>query len=318
MSVRNIQLNWLRTFEAVGRLLSFSAAARQLNITQSAVSQQIGLLEAKVGRKLFSRRRRSIELTIAGRAYLGVVHEALQHLEHGMESIFSTTAQGVLELRVNNTFTQLWLAPRIQRFSTLHPQVSLRMYGVNWELEEARSSTELEIRYGTGTWSDYEAIELLPRGLRPYCSRETANSLQNKGLLCFPLIDVLGTPVGWSEWISRHAPIGGEPAQRLYVDSYAIAADMAEEGVGVCLLNDELVRGSRLRRVLVAPLEQRLADEAGFYLVRHREKSISGAARAFSDWIKSEITGARRLRKKPTASRPRKARRTVARSPKAI
>ena len=121
MPVHNIHLNWLRTFEAVGRLLSFSAAARQLNVTQSAVSQQIGLLEAKVGRKLFARRRRSIELTIAGLAYLGVVREALQHLEHGMESIFNTTAQGVLELRVNNTFTQLWLAPRIRRFCALHP-----------------------------------------------------------------------------------------------------------------------------------------------------------------------------------------------------
>lgn len=119
MPVHNIQLSWLRTFAAVGRLLSFSAAARQLNVTQSAMSQQIRLLEAKVGRK----------------------------------------------------------------------------------------------------------------------------------------------------WITRYLPAGRERTQRLYVDSYAIAADMAEAGVGVCLLHDELVRGSRLRHVLVAPLEQRLPDEAGFFLL---------------------------------------------------
>jgi LysR family transcriptional regulator, glycine cleavage system transcriptional activator len=291
MSFRNLQLNWLRTFEAVGRLLSFSAAAESLNVSQSAVSQQIGLLELKVGRKLFLRRRRSIELTVAGRAYLGVVREALQHIEHGMESIFSTVAQGVLELRVNNTFAQLWLAPRFQRFCALHPKVSIRMYGVNWEVEEPNSTTELEIRYGVGVWPDFEVTELLPRGLRPYCSKATSNALRGgRRLLDIPLIDVLGTPVGWSEWIAQYAH-DRKPQQRLYVDSYAIAADMAGHDVGVCLLNDEFVMGSRLSNVLVAPLDQCVADQAGFYLLRPREKSISGAARAFCDWVKAEKVG---------------------------
>jgi LysR family transcriptional regulator, glycine cleavage system transcriptional activator len=291
MSFRNLQLNWLRTFEAVGRLLSFSAAAQSLSVSQSAVSQQVGLLELKVGRKLFVRRRRSIELTVAGRAYLGVVREALQHIEHGMESIFNTAAQGVLELRVNNTFAQLWLAPRFQRFCALHPKVSIRMYGVNWEVEEPNSTTELEIRYGVGVWPDFEVTELLPRGLRPYCSKVTANALREGRLLDIPLIDVLGTPIGWSEWIAQYAH-DRKPQQRLYVDSYAIAADMAGHGVGVCLLNDEFVKGSRLHNVLVAPLDQCIADQAGFYLLRPREKSISGAARAFCDWIKAEKAGA--------------------------
>jgi LysR family transcriptional regulator, glycine cleavage system transcriptional activator len=291
MSLRNLQLNWLRTFEAVGRLLSFSAAATNLNISQSAVSQQIGLLELKVGRKLFVRQRRCIELTVAGRAYLGVVREALQHIEHGTASIFSTVAQGVLELRVNNTFAQLWLAPRFQRFCTLYPRVSVRMYGVNWEVEEPNSTTELEIRYGVGVWPGFEVTELLPRGLRPYCSRAAANALRDRKLLNFPLIDVLGTPVGWSEWLAQHSPNGKEPRQRLYVDSYAIAADMAGHGVGVCLLNEEFVNGSRLHNVLVGPLDQCVADQAGFYLVRPREKSISGAAKAFSEWVKTEKNG---------------------------
>lgn len=291
MSSRNLQLNWLRTFEAVGRLLSFSAAAASLNISQSAVSQQIGLLELKVGRKLFVRQRRCIELTIAGRAYLGVVREALHHIEHGTASIFSSVAQGVLELRVNNTFAQLWLAPRLQRFCALYPRVSIRMYGLNWEVEEPNSSTELEIRYGVGVWPGFEVTELLPRGLRPYSSRAAASALRAGKLLNFPLIDVLGTPVGWSEWLAQHAPNGKESLQRLYVDSYAIAADMAGHGVGVCLLNEEFVNGSRLHNVLVGPLNQHVADQAGFYLVRPRETPLSGAAKAFSEWVQAEKHG---------------------------
>lgn len=291
MSLRNLQLNWLRTFEAVGRHLSFSSAAAQLNMSQSAVSQQISLLEHRLGRRLFLRCHRWIELTVAGRAYLGVVREALQHIEHGMESIFDTVAQGVLELSVNNTFAQLWLAPRFKRFAALYPLIAIRMYGVNWEADEPPSSAELEIRYGKGVWPGFEVTELLSRGLRPYCSRTMVNELGNRGgLLNLPLIDVLGTPVGWSEWIGQHPQNDRESFQRLYVDSYAIAADMAAYDVGVCLLNDELVHGSRLHDVLVSPLQQRVDDQAGFYLLRPRDKSISGAARAFCEWLKSERT----------------------------
>ena len=293
MSFRNLQLNWLRTFEAVGRHLSFSNAAVQLNMSQSAVSQQIRLLESKLGKKLFLRRRRSIELSVAGRAYLGVVREALQHVEHGMESIFNTGAQGVLELSVNNSFAQLWLAPRLKRFAALHPQISLRMYGVNWEADAPPTSAELEIRYGKGDWPGFEVTEMLSGGLRPHCSQVIADALRNgAGLLHVPLIDVLGTPVGWSEWVAQHSETDMDSFQRLYVDSYAIAADMAAHDVGICLLNEELVHASRLHNVLVTAPEQRIDDQANFYLLRPREKSISGAAKAFSAWLKSERNNA--------------------------
>jgi len=300
MSLRNLQLNWLRTFEAAGRVLSFSAAASQLHLTQSAVSQQIALLEAKVGRKLFVRRRRSLELTVAGRAYLGVVREALLHIEQGMESIFSDEAHGVLEIRVNNTFAQLWLAPRLRQFCALHPKVSVRMYGHNWETGEALSGTELEVRYGTGVWPGFEVTEVLPRRLRPYCPPSMTPAFSDGPFPDLPLIDVLGTPVGWTEWLSKYPPATASNRQRYYVDSYAIAAEMARHQIGVCLLNDELVTGSHLRDVLVPPFKDHIEDEAGFHLLRPLERSISGAARAFSEWITAHVAtiqlGRKRLR----------------------
>jgi LysR family transcriptional regulator, glycine cleavage system transcriptional activator len=192
-SLRNLQLNWLRTFEAVGRHLSFSNASGQLHMSQSAVSQQINLLEHRVGRKLFLRRHQSIELTVAGRAYLGIVREALQHMEHGMEAIFNNVAEGVLELSVNNSFAQLWLAPRLKRFTALYPQVSVRMYGVNWEADAPPTTAELEIRFGKGVWPGYETTDLISRCVRPYCSRAAAVTLsKNGGLPNLTLIDVLG------------------------------------------------------------------------------------------------------------------------------
>lgn len=288
-SLKGLQLNWLRTFAAVGRHLSFSAAADELNMSQSAVSQQILLLEHRVGRKLFLRGHRSIELTMAGRAYLGVVREALHHIEHGMEGIFNTAAQGVLELSVNNSFAQLWLAPRFKRFMRLYPQISVRVYGVNWEADAPATSAELEIRYGGGTWPGFEATDLLARGMRPYCSRATAAEVRGSGgLHGLTLIDVLGTPIGWTEWLVQHSAGAASAHARVPVDSFAIAAEMAAHDAGVCLLSEDLISASRLRASLVSPLDHAVDDQAGFYLLQPRDRPMSGAARAFSEWLRSE------------------------------
>lgn len=290
VSLTNLQLNWLRTFEAVGRHLSFSAAAIELNMSQSAVSQQIKLLEHKLGKPLFVRQTRSIQLTVAGRAYLAVVREGLWHMHQGMNNIFSSVAQGVLELSVNNSFAQLWLAPRMERFAELYPQISLRMYGVNWEADAPPSSSELEIRYGAGNWQQYEIQQLLSTELRPYCSLDVAAKLRSAGgLLSLPLIDVLGTPNGWSDWLATYPQGEAENYQRFYVDSYAIAASMAIENAGVCLLNEELVQKSRLRGQLVSPMENSIECLAGFYLLKPVNKPLSGAAQAFCTWLESEL-----------------------------
>ncbi|MCE8015520.1 LysR family transcriptional regulator [Halomonas sp. MCCC 1A17488] len=288
--MQNLQLNWLKTFEAVGRHLSFSQAAQELNMSQSAVSQQIKLLENKLGRRLFERRTRAIQLTVAGRAYLGVVREGLGHIEKGLNSIFDSEAQGTLELSVNNTFAQFWLAPRLERFAKLYPHITVRIYGMNWEAESPPSSAELEIRYGSGNWPSYQAKCLLSREIRPYCSLTLANHLRDTGnLLELPLIDVLGTPNGWKDWLTRHLPESTASGQLFYVDSYTIAASLAIENVGVCLLNDELVQGSYLHKFLMSPFREGMECQASYFLIKLHERPLSGVAQAFHDWLLKEL-----------------------------
>lgn len=285
----NLQLNWLRTFEAVGRHLSFSLAARELNMTQSAVSQQIRLLEHKLGQPLFQRQTRAVQLTVTGRAYLGAVRDGLQRLEQGTDSIFRSAAQGVLELSVNNSFAQLWLAPRLAGFIARYPQLQLRIYAINWEADWPAGRAELEIRYGAGRWPELDALQLLSRELRPYCSLPLASrAAQSGGLASVPLIDVLGTPSGWRDWFARHAGAQDAGLQRLYVDGYAVAVSMALEHVGVCLLPDELVRGSRLQAQLVSPDERTIATQSTFYLVSRHNRPLSAAAQTFRDWLLAE------------------------------
>ncbi|QOR38557.1 LysR family transcriptional regulator [Billgrantia diversa] len=290
MPLQNLQLNWLKTFEAVGRHLSFSQAAHELNMSQSAVSQQIKLLENKLGRQLFERQTRSIQLTVAGRAYLGVVREGLRHMDQGLNSIFNSEAQGTLELSVNNTFAQFWLAPRLERFTKLYPRISVRIFGMNWEAEAPPSSAELEIRYGSGNWPSFQAKCLLSKEIRPYCSATLANHLRDtENVLDLPLIDVLGTPNGWSDWLSQYSPGVADGSHQFYVDSYTIAASMAIENVGVCLLNDELVQGSYLHKFLISPFRESIECQASYFLIKLHDRPLSGVAQAFHDWLLEEL-----------------------------
>ncbi|MFS2198789.1 LysR family transcriptional regulator [Pseudomonas sp. Pseusp3] len=291
MSLSNLQLNWLRTFEAVGRHMSFSDAADELNMSQSAVSQQIRLLENKLGKDLFVRKTRSIQLTIAGRAYLSVVREGLWHIHQGVVNIFSSVAQGVLEISVNNSFAQLWLAPRMSRFTALYPQISLRIYGVNWEADAPPSKAELDIRYGLGNWPQYDITPLISSILRPYCSNAIASRLKESGsdFMDFPLIDVLGTPSGWSDWLATHPHNESESYQRYYVDSYGIAVSMAIEGAGICLLNEELIEMSTLRGQLGSPTPLSIDSHARFFLLKPFNKPLSAAAQAFCSWLEMEL-----------------------------
>jgi LysR family glycine cleavage system transcriptional activator len=290
MNIGNLQLNWLRTFEASGRLLSFSLAAEELNLSQSAVSQQIKLLEHKLGKELFLRKTRSLQLTTEGRALLDVVREGLQRLNAGMNNIFSSSADGVLELHVNNTFGELWLAPRIGRFIEHRPQLSVRMLQTNWDLEYEAANTELGIRYGNGIWPGFETRKLLTHTLRPYCSISLAARIRRlDGFEQTPLIDVLGTPNGWLDWKRLYRPDSIERRARIHVDSYAIAASMAIEGIGACLLYDEFVSGSRLEAFLVCPFDAPVNCDAGYYLTWRSDRSMSTAAAEFCAWLDLEV-----------------------------
>ncbi|TAM25327.1 MAG: LysR family transcriptional regulator [Candidimonas sp.] len=289
MFIGNLQLNWLRTFEAAGRHLSFSLAAAELNMSQSAVSQQVKLLEHKLGKSLFKRQTRSIQLTIEGRAYLDVVQEGLQRLSLGMKNIFGSVAEGVLDLSVNNTFAQLWLVPRLGRFMELHPKLSLRMLQTNWDIDYPTSRAELEIRYGSGNWPGFEVRSLLSHQLQPYCCVQFVNTLRTPNdLFGAPLIDVLGTPSGWRDWQHRYTLGQHEPIHRFNVDSYEIAASMAIEGMGICLLPDDLVKGSRLEPHLVCPLNAPIDSSAGYFMARRTDRPLSGPALAFNSWLITE------------------------------
>ena len=128
-------LQWLRVFESSARHLSFTQAAQELNITQSAVSQQIKLLENFVGTSLFVRGPRSLQLTPTGKNYLPDIQQALHILRTSTRAHFLRSERRRITIRCNWSFSVLWLTPRLHAFTERHPEISLNIVPVMWDAD---------------------------------------------------------------------------------------------------------------------------------------------------------------------------------------
>lgn len=286
----SIQLNWLRTFEVVGSKLSFTLAATELNMSQSAVSQQIQLLEHRLNQQLFVRANRSIRLTDAGRAFLPLVENAINQLNTGAAQIFAPLNDATVDINVNTAFAVLWLSSHLQHFNAIYPQISIRQRGNNWSEDFDISTAEIEIRYGKGDWQGFKNYQLIHPSLRPYCTPEMSKQIRNvRDLSRIPLLDVMGTPQGWDAWLSK-MKLDQIPMQtRQYTDSFATSVNMASSGSGICLMYDELMQDGVYSERLVAPFLDSIDTDCTYYLCHRADKELSEASQLFKQWLLSTL-----------------------------
>lgn len=286
--------NWLRAFEAAARHLSFTGAARELGVTQAAVSQQVKLLEAQLGKPLFHRLARSLQLTDTGEAYATVVREAFQRLGGGTDAIFGPDPSSALALRSAVTFGLLWLAPRLPRLARAQPRIDLRLTLSIWPVEFDWDAIDLEIRYGNGRWPALRAERLTWDSLFAVMSpalRAAGPPLRTpRDLLGYPLLEVFGHQTGWSDWLLA-AGVERRPAQRLQFDTSAMALEAAAAGAGVALGRTSITDGYLASGRLVAPFADSVPTDEAFYLVCPADRLETRNAALFADWLRAELAG---------------------------
>ena len=309
MSRRLPSLAWLRAFEAAARHVSFAAAAEELGVTPSAVSQQVRLLEQHLGRLLFHRLPRGLRLAEAGQSYLPLLNETFDRLASGTTEIFGERGGNRLTVRSTVAFAMFWLGPRLQRFRELHPEIELRLTSSIWSAEFPDPGLDMEIRLGTGDWPGLSAERLTWDRVFPVCSPTLAAGpprlTKPADLARCTLLHTIGFRDGWEEWLaaagasqhvdSRHGP---------EFDTAALAIGLALDGTGVALgrscFVDRLVASGRL----VRPFALTLSTDEAFYLTAPAARAESDAARAFRTWIRREASPGR-----TAATRRRPARR---------
>jgi LysR family glycine cleavage system transcriptional activator len=255
-------------------------------MTQSAVSQQIRLLEDHLQQPLFHREHKKLTLTNTGMAYLPAVLEALELIQRSTHDIFSPVKYGTLTLQVNTAFLLLWLTPRIKEFTKLYPDITLRFMSINWDNDRLGMSTDLIISHGRGAWHNVEMHQLLTPKLRPFCSPEVAKQLHDGALLSdVALIDVIGNHQQWNDWLKATGNKTSNKHIKHQVDTAAASVQLAVQSVGVCLAYDELVAKEVSNGSLVAPFDDYVETVDNYYLIHNTDRPLSKTAIVFKDWL---------------------------------
>ncbi len=279
---------WLRTFEAAARNLSFTRAARELHVTQSAVSQQIRSLEDRLGQPLFHRLPQSLQLTDAGRAYLPVVRDAFERLTLSTEQLFGYARGDLVTIRATPAFGEFWLAPRLHELFAQHPRLEVRVISTVWNAELIESGVDLEIRYGMDEWSELQTRRLTRESVTPVCSPGLAAWLEGdpERLAGVRLLHTDGFRNDWPEWLHRAGVtknVDGSSGSRF--DTAILPLKLAEEGQGVALGRRSLIERQLEAGRLVAPFEPPLPIDEAYYVTWPADQPLRPEAEAVRDWL---------------------------------
>lgn len=282
-----LPLNALRAFEVSARHLSFTRAALELHVTQTAVSQHVKNLEERVGAQLFRRLPRGLALTDEGAALLPVLAQSFGRIASVLAQFGDGRAREPLTVGVVGTFAVGWLMPRLQDFQQMHPFVDLRLFTHNNRVDLAGEGLDCAIRFGDGAWHGTEAEALMPAPLSPVCAPALAAGLHKPA-------DLGGATLLRSyrsdEWAVWFAAAGMEcPVVRGAVfDSSLTMAEAAAQGAGVALLPVAMF-GRELRQGrLVRPFAVE-TQNGRYWLTRLKSRSVSAAMQAFRDWLMQAV-----------------------------
>lgn len=289
-------LETLVAFEAVGRNGSFTRAATELCLTQSAVSKQIRALEDSLGVALFERQARGIRLTAAGADLFAEVSAGLERLLRSAARIRAAHRSHSVSVLCTHAVAQFWLFPRLLSFNRAYPGLTVNLHASN-EIDESRvADHDFGVLYGAGRWSSLDADLLFPEIVYPLASArlQTAPVASPADVARLPLIELDASAwdcIDWRDWFGHfgieHVPAGGAPT----FNQVTLAFKAIEQGLGVGLgwefMAREGIERGELKRVGDFAFVTGNAD----YLVHPRHKPLSAAAATFRDWLLGQAQG---------------------------
>ncbi len=276
-------LTWFRAFDAAARHLSFTQAANELGLTQSAISQHVRALEDHLSTPLFIRSHRALQLTDAARLLVPDVAASLARLTRATARFVPQSAQMRLTLATSVSVAQHLIAPNLHDFQTRHPDVTIQIVTAIWPDDFASTNADIEIRFGTRDVVGQGARLLQPSLLHavgtPSLNTRFEPSDPRRSLSDQKLIQPVGLSTSWN----TYAALDGREAD-VFVDTHGLAVDLAIGGAGIALTHS-LISGPALRdgRLVALPLPALPAEE-GYYL--HQKPATNQLLQeAFIDWL---------------------------------
>lgn len=294
-----ISLNSLQTFETAARHKSYSQAAQELNITHSAVSQQMRGLEQTLGVALFERKGRQMQLTADGSQLLKQIQPALRQIARAVTQVQTEKRSPGIKVATLQSFATFWLLPRLGKFQALHPDLPIHIQAAIGLVNLEKTKTDIAIRFGLGKWEGYDAEKLLEDQLYPVSSPQfnqgrfprTPQQLLKHRILC------VEHGREWQNW----GTYAGIDVHQFKLESHLsdsnlmLTAAMAGQGIAVArhsLVAAEIEAGNLVRLFdIVAP------SDYSYYLVTPIGLQKSEDLQAFAMWLKKEAKAFAKNRK---------------------
>jgi LysR family transcriptional regulator, glycine cleavage system transcriptional activator len=294
MTARLPSLNGLRAFEAAARHLSFTNAAAELNVTQTAISHQIRRLEEELGIRLFVRQNRALALTPQARDYLPGVRAAFNDLRLATDRLLRKD-EHVLTVSTLASLAAKWLLPRLSAFQETHPGIDVRITTSTALVDFKSGDVDAAIRYGRGDWPGLHADWLMADQLFPVCSPAL---LTGKHPLRCPedlrdhvlLHTSNANSDDWRLWLTAAglpANISRQPG--LTFDLILMTVQAALDGFGVAMGRTSYVEADIAKGRLVVPFKITLPANAGFYLVCPEATADTPKLAAFRQWLLASV-----------------------------
>lgn len=295
-SMSRLSLQTLPTFRAVARLASLRAAAEQLHLTHSAISQQIKVLEEQLGFAVFDRRGRRVVLNAAGAALLRAVESALDQIDDGVRAAAAASGSAQrLRIAVLPSFAQRWLLPRMPAWREQHPSIALELHASLKVIDLQREGYHAGLRQGDGPWRGLDATCLIDSPLIVVAAPELARRLAGSRPADLMHEPLLGDAPRWDRWFA----LAGE---RCHVKPVAVFNDMglllqaAEQGLGVAL-GRQLMAADALREgrlVQLSPIALPVEGSASFWLVTPPELKDWPPVVALRAWLQQQLLSSAR------------------------
>lgn len=292
-------LDLLVGFEAAARQLSFTKAAEELHLTQSAVSRQIKALEAHLGLALFERRHRALALTEAGQQFYAASAQILTTMRATTDRLRSQAGRGrPLSVTTTHSFAALWLIPRLAGFTSAHPGVDVRIIADTRIQDLEREALDVAIRYCPPELAGAGALRLFGERVFPVCSpalaRGPRHPLREPADLRHHVLLRIDDPEGRYPWLSWQAwlevvGLGGlRPAGSVILSAYEQSIPAALAGQGVALGRSPLIRALLAAGSLVAPFKRAAESTRAYFAIPSSAAAARPEAIDFLGWLRAE------------------------------
>lgn len=286
-------LQALACFDAAARHESYTRAAQELALTQSAVSRQITALEEFLGLALFRRTRHGVALTERGAEYALQVAPRLQGLEQDTLDVMSTQGRGgSIHLAAVPTFATRWLIPRLPELKALHPEITVHIETRTRPFMFADTAFDAALYSGTtaqvGNWAGTRSVQLLAEDVVPVCSRRFLGGqkrLTPKAIAQLPLLQQSTRPEGWRQWFEAVGVAAPLALSGPRYELFSMTAAAAAHGMGLALVPRLLIEAELARGELVVACQQPLRGERAYYLVTPERGDERPVMKSFLAWL---------------------------------